>query len=348
MSGGVDSSVAAALLVEQGYDVIGVTMRVVPDDAATSVFQPCCSLAGAQDARKVAESLGIPHEVAYYVDCFEREVIGDFIREYQAGHTPNPCVRCNQWIKFGALFERADALGAEYVATGHHVRLVQRRGRLALRRAVHRPKDQSYVLACLTQDQLARALFPLGNMAKDRTRERARDLGLTTADKPESQEICFIPDDDYRGFLAERLGTLEPGPILSTQGEVLGRHQGLACYTVGQRKGLGIAAPRPYYVLRLDVAQNALIVGPEEATYSQVLSADQVNWCAMPPQTDPFECWAKIRYRHGPAPATVVPTENGLEIRFHKPQQSVTPGQWAVLYDDEDYVLAAGVIEASR
>jgi tRNA-specific 2-thiouridylase len=337
MSGGVDSSVAAALLLEQGYDVSTVTMRMVATPGA---------LAAADMARRVADQLGISHTVWDCADVFEQAIIEYFTGEYLAGRTPNPCVRCNRLIKFGVLLDRAAKSGAEYLATGHYARVGLRKGRVALRRAAWRPKDQSYVLAGLSQDQLTRALFPLGHLAKDATRERARAWGLASAERAESQEICFVPDDDYRAFLVQRVGPPKPGPLLSAQGEVVGQHKGLMYYTIGQRRGLGIVAPRPYYVVALDPARNAVIVGHEEETRSESLTAGPVNWVSLAPQTESFECLAQIRYLHLPVAATATPGADRLAVRFRDPQRAVTPGQWAVLYDEEDYVLAAGTIES--
>lgn len=344
MSGGVDSSVIAALLMEEGRELVGVTMRVVPEMPKKSVFEPCCSVEGAKDARAVAERLGFPHYTVNYLDEFEDEVVGNFVSEYRQGRTPNPCVRCNLYLKFGILLDKARELGADRVATGHYVRLQRRGGRYAIQRAVYRPKDQSYVLAGLSQEQLARALFPLGELTKEQTRERARALGLKTADKAESQEICFIPDNDYRGFLERRVGPSRPGPILNAQGETLGEHTGLANYTVGQRKGLGLTAPRPLYVLRLDVEGNALVVGYEEKTCSPSLVATGIVWGALPAQSAPFACKAQIRYLHEAVAAMAIPCGDTLEVRFETPQRSVTPGQWVVLYDEEDCVISAGLI----
>ena len=345
MSGGVDSSVAAALLREQGYDIAGVTLRLTPEPVGKSVFEPCCSSEAVEDARRAAQQLGIPHHVLHVIDRFEREVIDDFVRQYLAGRTPNPCVRCNLAIKFGHLLEVAGELGADLVATGHYVRRVVREGRIALRKAVDPAKDQCYVLAGLSQTQLERALFPLGEFTKAETRERARTLNLPTANKPESQEICFVPDDDYRRFLAERVGPPTPGPIVSTRGEVLGEHHGLIRYTVGQRKGLGIAASRPYYVVRLDVAGNTVVVGHEEETYCSSLTAREINWCSVPPRTAPFACLAQIRYRHRPVSAIGVPAQDALRVEFKTAERAATPGQWVVLFDDAGYALAAGVID---
>lgn len=336
MSGGVDSSVAAAILREQGNEVIGITLRIAPEAPASPVEQ----------GRQVAARLGIPHHVVDVCERFEREVIAEFTQEYLRGRTPNPCIRCNLAIKFGALLEIAPEFGADCVATGHYARRVAGPGRIGLRRAAHRAKDQSYVLAGLSQAQLEHALFPLGDLSKEETRQQARALGLPTAEAPESQEICFVPDNDYRHFLLTRGVQVEPGPILSTEGDVLGQHRGLIHYTIGQRRGLGIAAPRPYYVVRIDAARNAVVVGHEEETYCAGLVARDVNWCSIPAQTQPFECLAQVRYRHKTAPATALPRETGLELQFHEPQRGVAPGQWVVLYDAEDCALGAGVIDA--
>ncbi len=335
MSGGVDSCVAAALLLEQGYDVIGMTMRVTPSSAAASA---------AEDARRAAEWLGIPHHVANYEDRFERDVVQDFVSEYLAGRTPNPCFRCNRKVKFGALLEEAMALGADYFATGHYARTAERGGRVVLRRARYLAKDQTYAMAGLQQEQLRRILYPLGELTKEEVRETARSLDLFTSDKPESQEICFVPGDDYHRFLVERTGPGEPGPIVNRAGEVLGQHKGLMHYTVGQRKGLGIAAPRPLYVLDLDAGRNAVVVGYAEETYFHKLIASEVIWGAMENPGRSFPCWAQIRYNHHPAPATAHVTPDGLEVAFDEPERAVAPGQWAVLYDEEGVVLAAGLI----
>ncbi|NUM52132.1 MAG: tRNA 2-thiouridine(34) synthase MnmA [Candidatus Hydrogenedentes bacterium] len=345
MSGGVDSSVAAALLVEQGCDVVGMTMRVASGEGRETSSKACCTLDAAQDARRVADKLGIPHYVINYVQRFEREVINDFINEYMAGRTPNPCSRCNQRVKFGALYEKALAINADVIATGHYARAVQRGDRVALRRARDLNKDQSYTLAGLGQAQLQRAIFPLGEMTKEETRNVARSLGLVTADKPESMEICFVPNDNYRDFLATRVDAPPAGPIVNLQGELVGHHTGLINYTVGQRKGLGIAAPTPYYVVKIDMQRNALVVGHEDETRCTGLTATQVSWCAIPPQTESFACAVQTRYKATPVACTVNPgaTPDTFSLTFHEPQRTVTPGQWAVLYDD-DIVLAAGII----
>ncbi|MCL4217979.1 MAG: tRNA 2-thiouridine(34) synthase MnmA [Candidatus Hydrogenedentes bacterium] len=345
MSGGVDSSVAAALLVEHGLDVVGVTMRVASGEGRSHSDKACCTLDAAQDAHRVADKLGFPHYVVNYLERFEREVIGDFVEEYLNGRTPNPCSRCNQRVKFGALYEKAMAVHADYIATGHYVRSALRDGRVGLRRGVYHPKDQSYTLAGLSQAQLERAIFPLGELTKDEVRAKAQALNLVTWDKPESQEICFVPEDNYRDFLAERIGPQKPGPIVNVGGETVGEHEGLVNYTVGQRRGLGIAAPEPYYVLRIDVKSNTLVVGHKADTGAHRLRAGQVNWCAIEKPTAPVDCLIQIRAHHTPVPCTVTPMPDGFEAEFHTPESSVAPGQWAVLYDDDDFVLAGGIID---
>lgn len=344
MSGGVDSCTAAAMLAEQGHDVVGITMRVVAEEAHQSVFQPCCSAEMAKDARQVAEAFGFPHYTLNLVEDFDRQVIDDFTGEYRQGRTPNPCVRCNQRLKFGTLYKKAVELGAEYIATGHYVRLARRGDRWAVQRAVHEEKDQSYVMAGLSQRQLAKGLFPLGGMTKDETRAKARELGLAAADTPESQDICFIPDNDYKGFLERRIGAMTPGPIVSAQGDVLGEHRGLLGYTVGQRRGLGVPADRPLYVVRIDPDRNAVVVGYEEETYCTRFVVNQVVWGGLARTRDPFHGRVQIRYHHRPAACTVYPGDRGIEIVFDEPQRSVTPGQWAVVYDDADRVLVTGNI----
>ncbi len=338
MSGGVDSSVAAAVLLERGYEVIGATMHLSRTPAGADAIE---------SARRASERLGIALHVWDGEVLFEREVIGYFVGEYQCGRTPNPCVLCNRVIKFGAFREAFASLGAELLATGHYARVERHGERLGLRRGQWRPKDQSYVLANLSQEQLGACLFPLGELSKDEVRARAAALGLKNADRPESQEICFIPDDDYRAFMTARGAHQEPGPIVNTAGEELGRHQGLAWYTVGQRRGLGIAAPRPLYVLEIDPSRNTLIVGFDEETLCPALHTGPANWVALPPQSAPFRCLAQIRYLHKPAPALAVPEGGGIEVRFDAPQRAIAPGQFCVLYDEDDRVLAGAVITRS-
>ncbi len=345
MSGGVDSAVAAAMLREQGYDCLGITLRLVPEPPGKPVFEPCCGLEAAQDAQRVCESLGIPHQVVYAVERFDEAIIQPFVQEYARARTPNPCVWCNRRIKFAMLVEYAEMMGADYVASGHFARVEKREGRVVVRRATHRDKDQSYMLAALSPEQLARCLFPLGEMTKEEVRAHARALGLCVAARPESQEICFIPGNDYGAFIEARAGISAPGPIRSVEGKLLGEHHGLIHYTVGQRRGLGIAAPRPLYVVRLDRENNALIVGFEEETFCERFTTGEIHWTGAAPQTDPLECHVQIRARHAAAPCILTANASGAEVRLLEPQRSVTPGQWAVFYDPDGYVLAAGMID---
>lgn len=344
MSGGVDSAVTAALLVRAGYDCVGVTMRLVPEPEEKSVFEPCCGLEASHDARRVCEKVGIPHETLHSVERFDRDIIQHFVGEYLEGRTPNPCVRCNRMIKFGALYQRADELGASHIAMGHYARVERFGGRIALRRAVHLPKDQSYVLAPLTQRQLQRAWFPLGEMTKEAVRAIAREVDVRSANKAESQEICFVPDRDYAKIVAQRGGPGQPGPIVTREGVQVGQHEGLFHYTLGQRKGLGIAAPEPYYVVRKDAETNTLIVGFHEETFAPGFRTGPICWGGLPPQDQPFTCRVQLRSHHAAAPARVHATRHGAEVVFEEPQRSPTPGQWAVFYDDAGYVLASGNI----
>ncbi len=346
MSGGVDSCVTAALLAEQGYDIVGITMRVVQDHDQNpkAVFQPCCSVQMALDAREVCQKFGYPHYTVNLIDNFEEQVVGDFIDEYQSGRTPNPCVRCNQRLKFGTLYKKALELEADYIATGHYVRMSKVGDRYAIQKAVYAPKDQSYVMAGLSQKQLAMGIFPLGELTKEETRAKARELGLTSADTPESQDICFIPDNDYKGFLTRRAGGMPRGAIKNTQGEVLGEHNGIFGYTVGQRRGLNIGGGPPLYVVRLDVPDNSVIVGYEEETYCTRFTANELVWGGQAKTEEPFKGFAQIRYHHTPVACTVYPKGNQIEVVFDSPERSVTPGQWAVIFDDHDRALVASNI----
>src|SRR5712691_6852696 len=350
LSGGVDSSVAAALLVEQGYDVIGVTLRVWPwresADPAQR-FGSCCSAESAGDARDVARTLGIPYYLLNSEAEFSRTVIDRFVDAYAAGTTPIPCVACNRDLKFGSLLVRARAWDAGAVATGHYAGVTHDgvTGRHLLRRARDRHKDQSDFLWPLTQAQLASARFPLADLTKAEVREHARRLGLVTADKPESQEICFIPDDDYRGFLRRRRSEIFlPGPIVDTDGQRLGTHAGLPAYTVGQRKGLGLATGRALHVIDLDPQTNTLTVGaPDELERSRLVASD-VNFIACEPPGEPLRVEARIRHNHTAAPATVRALDGGrAEVVFDSPQRAVTPGQSVVWYQGE-CVVGGGVI----
>ncbi len=349
MSGGVDSSVSAALLVEAGYEVVGVTLRVWPweePEEEARRFGSCCSPETVGDARTVARTLGIPYYLLNYEREFDRTVISDFTREYLAGRTPTPCVVCNRQVKFGSLLRRALAWEAEHVATGHYARVETDpvTGRMLLRKGADSWKDQSYFLWPLTQDQLRRALFPVGGMTKTEVRARAKALGLPVADKPESQEICFVPGD-YRDFLRERAPeAFRPGPILDRAGRRLGDHAGLAGYTVGQRKGLGLAVGRPLYVLALDPARNAVVVGEETDLARDRLVATDANFIPFARLEGPLAVEARIRHGHPPAPALVRPLADGeVEVVFAVPQRAVTPGQSVVFYRG-DLVVGGGII----
>ena len=352
MSGGVDSSVAAALLVEQGYDVVGVTLRVwpwrAPADEARR-FGACCGSEAIEDARRVARALGIPHYVLDSEAEFARTVIDRFVAEYRAGRTPVPCLACNTELKFGSLLRRARAWDAVAVATGHYARVTRdaATGRFLLWRGRDRRKDQSDFLWPLTQAQLAAARFPVGDLTKEEVRAHARRLGLATADKPESQEICFVPEGDYRAFLREREpAAFRPGPIVDVEGRRLGCHGGLANFTVGQRKGLGLASGRALYVLALDARTDTVVVGPDEALRRRTLRAQGANFIALEPPTEPLPVEARIRHNHAPAPATVRALPGGgAEVVFDEPQRAITPGQSVVFYRD-DLVVGGGVIAA--
>jgi tRNA-specific 2-thiouridylase len=358
LSGGVDSSVAAARLVERGFDVIGVTLRVWPwrePEEATRKFGSCCSPESVDDARAVARRLGIPYYLLNSEREFEREVIEPFARAYAAGRTPVPCVACNRQVKFGSLLQRAGAWDAAAVATGHYARVTREpaSGRFLLWRGRDARKDQSDFLWPLTQDQLAAARFPVGDLDKDTVRAEARRFGLVTAEKPESQEICFIPDDDYRGFLRRRMPeAFGPGPIVDGRGTVLGRHEGLANYTVGQRKGLGLASARPLYVTALDPSRNAVVVGHAGEVEVEVIRAEQVNFIAIAALTGPLAVAAKIRHSHEPAAATIEPVGSPavggeVRVRFERAQRAPAPGQSVVFYQG-DLVVGGGVIARAQ
>lgn len=334
MSGGVDSSVTAALLKQQGYEVIGITMRL---------FTSCLTGTGtaAHDAGVVAGHLGIPHHVVDFEPEFRELIINDFISEYGCGQTPNPCVRCNRFIKFGLLLEKARELGAELLATGHYVRKsVDPDGTCHLLMAHNIRKDQSYFLFTLTQERLSQLLFPLGEVeSKDEVRRMAREFGLPVAEKSDSQEVCFIPGDDYIAFL-ERDGALggTPGDIVHLDGQVIGRHLGTHRYTIGQRKGLGIAWSEPLYVVAIDTLQNRVVVAEEQHVYADGLLAEDVSWLQLP-REDEFSSTCKIRYRHQPVACRVRMRENGeCEVRFDEQQKAVTPGQSVVFYRGSEVV----------
>lgn len=345
MSGGVDSSVAALLLQKQGWEVVGCTLRLHLDDPA---FPPreggCCSYQDVQDARRVCYALDIDHYVFNFTELFDEKVIQNFLSEYDAGRTPNPCIRCNRWLKFGAMLQRAQELDCDAVATGHYAAVKQgENGRWQLS-ASPTGKDQSYVLYSLTQEQLAHTLLPLGSLPKTEVRRLAEEAGLPVAHKPDSQEICFVPDNDYAGFLCRSGHTGTPGNFVDANGQVLGHHRGLLHYTVGQRKGLGIAFGQPMYVTRLDAAQNQVILGPEGSQYRSALTARELNWVSIPAPKTALRCQAKIRYQAKPAPALAAPQPDGtLLVTFDSPQRAVAPGQAVVLYQGA-LLLGGGVI----
>ena len=381
MSGGVDSSIAGFLLREQGYEVIGVTMKVWPQDCISRAEDKCCGPQAVADARSVAHSLGIPHYVVDEADQFERVVIDYFVSEYQAGRTPNPCVMCNEKLKFGNLWSKARALGCDYIATGHYAIIEHvdatpssREGKCGegaastfavLRKGIDPRKDQSYFLFSLRQPQLRRALTPLGTMTKSQIREIAHSLGLKVADKVDSQEICFVPGNDYKAFLSSHLGEDEfhRGEIYDIDGNLVGEHDGIELFTIGQRKGLPGGSPRPRYVVDLDPLTNRVIVGDAGDLVCEEFEIDRVNWHTVAGGVDPgsgiaakeagvnapgyngeFEATVKIRYNHPGTVATITPLENDrAHVRLHDPQRAVTPGQAAVIYGG-DAVLGGGWI----
>ena len=348
MSGGVDSSVAAALLVEQGHRVIGVTMKTFCYASTPGPSRACCGLDGIQDARLVCDRLGIPHYVFDMEEEFTRDVIADFVSEYAAGRTPNPCVRCNSNTKIPDLLRRGRMLGADAVATGHYARIEEDgNGGWVVRRAVDRAKDQAYFLWGVPREVLPRLRFPLGELTKPEVRARARELGLVTADKPESQEICFVPDGDYAAFLAAHLGedhpALTPGPLVTTDGTVVGQHRGYARYTVGQRKGLGGGFPRPLYVLGVRPATREVVVGDAEELDRDDVVLGDLNWLTTPPSAgDRVEI--QVRHRAPAVPATVVRVDDErVELRLDRPARAITPGQSGVLFRG-DVLLGGGRI----
>ena len=364
MSGGVDSSTSAALLVEQGYDVIGVTLKLwkhdcySPDD---DQFK-CCGSRAVADVQAVCDHLGIPFHLFDDAEDFQKQVIGHFAAEYRAGRTPNPCILCNEHLKFGTLLQHADRFGAQFVATGHYARIerpdpfarggsekssapvdgkkqftASATGRYLLKRGKDPRKDQSYFLFSLRQDQLARTLFPLGETTKTNTRELARHHQLKTADKKESMEICFVQNDDYGGFLqSANLVQKHQGEIVDVHGRVLGHHGGIEFYTIGQRKGLGITTPKPVYVVELDAEKNRVVVGDDSALDRDEFVADRCTWHPFEKLMEPIEVTAKIRYNHPGTAATVTPGGNGsVKVKLHAAQRAITPGQAAVFYQDE-------------
>lgn len=350
MSGGVDSSVAAMLLKKQGYDVIGVTMQIWQDEetALQEENGGCCGLSAVDDARRVANQLDIPYYVMNFKKEFKEWVMDDFAHEYFRGRTPNPCIRCNRYVKWEALLHRSLSIGGDYIATGHYAKVVKLpNGRYTLKKAPSR-KDQTYALYNLTQEQLEKTLMPVGDYTKDEIRAMAEEMGLFVASKPDSQDICFIPDGDYQKFLFEYTGKKMPqGNFVDKTGKVLGTHEGITHYTIGQRKGLNLAMGHPVFVTEIRPESNEVVIGENTDVFKSVLTATDVNWMMIEPPKmgEKIRVWAKVRYAHQGASATVYRTEDEkLVCEFDEPQRAITPGQALVMYDGE-YVVGGGIIE---
>ena len=345
MSGGVDSSVAALLLQRQGFDVIGVTMKLYSLDEANlpPSYQGCCTLDDVEDARMVCRSLGVPHYVLNVQREFQAHVIDYFRREYSKGRTPHPCIACNDKIKFSFLMNRAAALQAAYVATGHYAKIEHTGDGWVLKKGVDTAKDQSYVLFGMGQEALARTLMPVGAYAKQAIRDMALDAGFINAEKPDSQDICFIPLGDYKAYLKQHI-TAVPGDVVHVDGTVLGEHQGIEYFTVGQRRGLGINSREPLYVVQVDAETDRVVVGPEEALYRDRVWTSRVNYTSGSPPEGPTRVAVKIRYKASEAPAVLYPQDDGAMVCFDEPQRALTPGQAAVFYQG-DVLMGGGIIE---
>lgn len=352
MSGGVDSSVAAALLLEQGFDVIGVTMDLFPLPVQDcDSFRSCCGRGAIADANRVASQLKISHYALNLREPFAKWVVSDFCDEYAKGRTPNPCIRCNRFIKFDILWARAKKMGAEYLATGHHARISKDKntGKFVLKKGVDAQKDQTYFLYSMTHEQLARTLMPIGHFTKRQVREKAKEMGLAVHQRRESQEICFIPDDDHGRFLEQKIpGFFQSGPIVDRQGRVLGHHKGICHYTIGQRRGLGIAASHPLYVLEIHPESHKIVVGENEHLYKKRMIVSRLNFIGPEDLADPVSVTAKIRYKHKEAKALLSSLDgNKALLAFDVAQRAVTPGQSAVFYEG-DLVLGGGIIEGAE
>lgn len=352
MSGGVDSSVAAVILSQQGFEVVGITMKVWDDPAeADELSKRCCSLTDVEDARRICARLKIPHYVSNAKAAFRSHVVDPFCSEYLVGRTPNPCIVCNTEIKFRLMLRKARALGADCVATGHYARIErdEESGRYLLLKGRDPAKDQTYFLYDLTQRQLERIIFPLGTLTKTQVRKKARELGLLVAEKPESQEICFVTGGDYRKLLEQMMPEgLVPGPIVDIEGKQLGRHRGIAHYTIGQRRGLGISHPRPLYVVGFDIENSAVIVGTSEHLWSDELVAEKANWISIEKPRESMRGRARIRYKHKESPAIISPLgDDAVRVRFDQPQRAITPGQAVVFYDG-DVVVGGGIIGSGK
>lgn len=346
MSGGVDSSVAALLMKKEGYELIGCTMKLYSnEDIGISRGHTCCSLDDIEDARAVANRLDIPYYVFNFMDSFREKIIDKFVATYEKGMTPNPCIDCNRYMKFERLYERAKVLGCQYIVTGHYARIRKTEKGYQLLKAIDDTKDQSYVLYQMTQEELADTKFPLGELTKQAARKLAEENSFINANKPDSQDICFVPDGDYVAALKRFSGKeYTPGDFVDKEGNVLGKHKGIVAYTIGQRKGLGIAADRPLYVCKIDVPKNQVVLGDSEDLFSKTVDVCDVNWIAGEAPIGPVRCSVKLRYRMKEQPATLYPGDNNTaHIEFDEPQRAKTAGQAAVFYDG-DVVLGGGII----
>jgi len=354
MSGGVDSSVAAAVLKEEGYEVIGITMKLFtlpPEYCRSENLRSCCGWKAVEDAHRVATMLRIQHYIIDLRNDFEKKVIADFCQEYSQGRTPNPCIRCNQYLKFETLMTRAKKLEADCLATGHHARIIydSQGGRYLLKKGKDKKKDQSYFLYPITQEQLSCTLMPIGHLTKEKVREKAQKFGLPVAQKAESQEICFIPDNDYPGFLKDKIPeAFRPGPILDLENRILGQHNGIAHFTIGQRKGIRISSPHPLYVLEIQGMRNRIVVGRNEELYRKKLLVSQIKLISIERIEQSLFIKAKIRYKHKEARALLTPFVSGKAmVEFEQAQRAITPGQSVVFYDG-DVVIGGGIIEKAK
>ena len=346
MSGGVDSSVAAALMVDKGYDCMGCTMRLYENDmVGKDLFDTCCSLADTQDARAVCDRLGIDYQIFHYEAEFRENVIEPFVCSYERGETPNPCIRCNKYLKFDILYQKGREMGFDYIVTGHYARIEEKDGHFYLLKAKDLNKDQSYVLYDLTEEQLSHTFFPLGEYTKTEARGIAEEKEFVTSHKSESQDICFVPDGDYAAMIKRYRGKDYPkGDFVDTNGNVLGQHNGIIGYTIGQRRGLGIPDKKRLYVTKLDVQNNQVVLGDNEDLFKRKVNIRDFHWITGESPKGEFRCSAKIRYRHKEQPGVcIIEDDGGAVFTFDEPQRAITPGQSAVLYDG-DYVLGGGII----
>lgn len=346
MSGGVDSSLAAKLMVDKGFKCIGCTMKLYHnEDVGIERSHTCCSLEDVEDARSVAYKLGMPYYVFNFTDAFHKTVIQKFIESYEKGITPNPCIDCNRYMKFDKLFEQANILNCDYIVTGHYSRIEEKDGKFILKKALDETKDQSYVLYSMTQKQLAHTLFPLGDMKKTEVRAIAEQNGFVNADKPDSQDICFVPDGDYASFIERYIGkTAKTGDFTDIDGNVLGEHKGIIRYTVGQRKGLGIALGKPRFVISKKAETDTVVLGDEDKLFYKRVLINNLNFIPFDNLEGQMRVTAKLRYRHTEQPAVIYPANDGVMVEFDEPQRAPSPGQAAVFYDG-DTVVGGGTIE---